>query len=145
MGISTTNEDVFISAPPPAVFEALELLPRVSSWWRGARTSGTSERITADIPSFRAGRRVRFEARIDGIRPGEGLVWWLDRGELAGRGEFWLEPFKDGTIVHYYLDVDPGPAGRMRSMPARVRRHRWAVRRGLNDLKDSLEARAWQR
>lgn len=69
-------------------------------------------------------------------------MWSLDRGELAGRGEFWLEPFKNGTIVHYYLDVDP--RGRGRRLTSRVRRHRCALRRGLNALKDHLEAHAWQ-
>lgn len=146
MGKSNTNDDVFIDAPPADVFRAIEALPRDAAWWPGARTTGSGDRLTAGVQGFgRFGTPVRFEARVDGIRPGEGIVWWLESGELSGRGEFWLEPFRAGTIVHYYLDVDPGPGGRRRAFGARVRRHRWAIRGGLNALKDRLEGRAWLR
>ncbi|MBI4729313.1 MAG: hypothetical protein HY775_07385 [Acidobacteria bacterium] len=143
MGAGTTDE-LFIEAPSRAVYEAL--VDPGSGWWPGARATVREGRLTASAPGFhRFASRVRFEARVEGLRPGEGLTWRLERGELRGRAEWWLEGFKNGTIVHYYLDVDPGDRGRLRRWPSRLRRHRWAVRRGMNALKDRLEASAARR
>ena len=139
--INTTDE-FFIDAPPASVYDELVDPGRVGGWWPGAHVAGNGERMTLRVPAFRrVARQVRFEARVDGLRPGAGLTWWLEHGELAGRGEWWLEAFKAGTIVHYYLDVERGDQGRARRMSSAVRRHRWAVRRGLNALKDRLEGR----
>lgn len=139
---SNTNDDTFIEAPPDVVFDALTSLGRGASWWQDAAASATAGRLAVRAPGFhRLGGRVSFEARIEQVRPGEGLVWSLDRGELHGRAEWWLEPFKAGTIVHYLLDVHPGDAGRRRRLSSRVRRHRLALRRGVNALKDRSEGR----
>ena len=143
MGRSNTIDELYIDASPAKVFDAIVGLGVDRTWWPGANASREGERLSVDAPAFGGlSPRVRFEANIGRVRPGEGLVWHLERGELRGRGEFWLEPFKDGTIVHYFLDVDPGDAGRARRMSSRVRRHRWVLRRGVNALKDRLEARA---
>jgi uncharacterized protein YndB with AHSA1/START domain len=142
VGRSNTIDELYIEASPARVFDALARLGIDRSWWPGARASRDGDRLAVDAPSLHPlSRRVRFEARVDGVRPGEGIVWRIERGEVHGRGEFWLEPFKDGTIVHYYLDVDAGETGRARRMTSRVRRHRWAVRRGVNALKERLEVR----
>jgi hypothetical protein len=139
--INTTDE-FFIDAPPARVQEELVDAGRIGAWWPGARATGNGEHLTIKAPSFRRlAAPVSFVARLDGLRPGEGFTWWLERGELKGRGEWWLESFKDGTIVHYYLDVERGDHGRRRSMSTAVRRHRWAVRMGINALKDQLEGR----
>lgn len=141
MAVNTTDE-FFIDAPPARVLDELANAGRIRAWWPGARVSDEGQRLRVRAPAFRSlSAAVVFEARLDGFRPGEGLTWWLERGELRGRGEWWLEAFKDGTIVHYYLDVEPGDRGRARRMSSRVRRHRWAVRRGINALKDQLEGR----
>lgn len=136
MKVNTTDE-LFIDAPPADVYRALITMGKDVSWWPGARSSSSGKEITLSAPLGRLAR-VRFTATVDGVRPDEGLTWWLTKGELRGRAEWWLEAFKDGTIVHYFLDVEPGE-GRRR-MTARVRRHRWAVRRGVNALKDGLES-----
>lgn len=70
-------------------------------------------------------------------------VRWRVSGSLAGTGEVWLEPYRDGTVVHLYLRLDPAPghdAGRGRRAADRLRRG-FAVdfKRRLNALKDELE------
>lgn len=139
--INTTDE-FFIDAPPARVQEELLDAARIRAWWPGSRATGNGERLAIKAPSFRRlASPVTFEARLEGVRPGEGFTWWLERGELKGRGEWWLEGFKDGTIVHYYLDVERGDRGGRRRLSTAVRRHRWAVRKGVNALKDLLEGR----
>lgn len=77
----------------------------------------------------------------------EGVRWRVTgrTGGVTGTSEVWLEPFKDGTIVHFYLRVDPtdgvpAAAGRRRRLADRMR-HTYAVdfKRRLNALKDELE------
>lgn len=137
---ANTTDEFYIDAPPRAVFEAL--LDPSFGWWPGARVRQQEGRLGVRARGFhRFARSVSFEARVEGLRAGEGITWWLDRGELRGRGEWWLEPFKAGTIVHHYLDVEPGDRGRLRRWSSRVRRYRWALRRGMNALKDRLEGR----
>jgi len=139
---TNTTDEFFIDAPPLRVYDALIDAGRMGEWWPGVRVSQRNGRIAVRAPGFRRiASPVSFEARPDGQRPGEGVTWWLDRGELRGRGEWWLEAFKAGTIVHYYLDVERGDRGGRRRMSSAVRRHRWAVRRGVNGLKDRLEGR----
>jgi hypothetical protein len=139
---TNTTDEFFIDAPPIRVYEALTDPDRIAEWWPGVRVSRANGRMAVRAPGFRrAAATVSFETRLDGLRPGEGVTWWLDRGELHGRGEWWLEAFKAGTIVHYYLDVERGDRGHRRRMSSAIRRHRWAVRRGVNALKDRLEGR----
>ena len=137
-----TTDEFFIDAAPTRVYESLMEPTRIAEWWPRVRAAAHDGRLAVRAPNFRRrASRVSFEARLDGARPGEGVTWWLERGELRGRGEWWLEAFKAGTIVHYYLDVERGDRGKLRRMSSAVRRHRWAVRRGINALKDRLEGR----
>jgi hypothetical protein len=142
VGRTNTTDEFFIDAPPARVLDELASAGRIRAWWPGGRADGENDRlrVRAPVPGPFA-PPVTFEARLDGLRPGEGLTWWLEHGELRGRGEWWLEPFKDGTIVHYYLDVERGDRRGARRLSKAVRRHRWAVRRGINALKDLLEGR----
>lgn len=69
----------------------------------------------------------------------EGMRWYVD-GALVGTAELWLEPFRDGTLVHAYLRADP--AERVRSKPARLAHHyTTGLKRALFALKDDLEGR----
>lgn len=138
---TNTTDELYVEAPPHAVLGALLGLGRDAAWWPGARARATDGHLAVSAPAGRA-RRIRFEAGVGNVRPGEGLTWTLERGELRGRAEWWLEGFKSGTVVHYYLDVEPGDRGRARRMSSKVRRHRVALRRGVNALKDRLEGRA---
>lgn len=138
---ANTTDELWIDAPPRAVYEAL--LRPDAGWWPGARVRAGHGRIAVRARGFhRLSAPVSFEARVEGLRPDQGITWWFERGEIRGRGEWWLERFKAGTIVHFFLDVDPGDRGRLRRWSSRVRRCRWAIRRGVNALKDRLEGRA---
>jgi len=81
----------------------------------------------------------------------QGLRWTVT-GRLVGSSEIWLEPFRDGVVLHYYLraeltrrgsdtDVLGGRPGsvRRRSLAA-GRRHAAELKRAVNALKDELEA-----
>jgi len=137
---ANTTDEFFIDAPRETVQRCLLALGADGGdWWPGARAQSTGGRVRMAAPIGRARPRVRFGALIANIRPPEGFTWMLEDGELRGRAEWWLEEFKDGTIVHYYLDVERNR--RARRLSTSVRRHRWAIRRGLNALKDLLEKR----
>jgi len=77
----------------------------------------------------------------------KGVRWRVTGGSagLRGSSEVWLEPFRDGTIVHFYLRVDPTegvPADRWRRrrLADRLREeHAVAFKRRLHALKDELE------
>lgn len=139
---ANTTDEFFIDAPIDTVQACLLSLGGPGAdWWPRARATSEGGRLVVAAPSGRAlAPKVRFAATIANIRPPEGFTWILDGGELRGRAEWWLERFKDGTIVHYFLDVERGVRGRRLS--SLVRRHRWAIRRGMNALKDRLEKRA---
>jgi hypothetical protein len=67
---------------------------------------------------------------------------WRVRGALLGTSEIWLEPWRDGVLVHYYLraELPAPPRGVVRSAVDRERRHRaqqW--KRAVHQLKDALE------
>jgi hypothetical protein len=139
---ANATDELFIETSPEAVQRALLGLSEDSSWWPGARSGGGYGWVTLDVPVGRARGRVKLKASIPNSREWEGFTWTLEEGELVGRAEWWLEAFKDGTIVHYYLDAERGLRARRRRLSTVVRRHRWAIRRGLNALKDLLEARS---
>lgn len=69
----------------------------------------------------------------------EGMRWYVD-GELVGTAELWLEPFRDGTLVHTYLRADP--AGRVRKKTKLDQRYATGLKRALFGLKDDLEGAA---
>ncbi len=68
-------------------------------------------------------------------------------GALVGTAEFWLEPWGDGVVVHYFLRADvtrPGSAVEVRALSAKaaareVRRRGQQNKRGIWALKDALE------
>jgi hypothetical protein len=94
--------------------------------------------------------------------PGLDLTVFMDRGDegvrltvtgaLVGSNEFWVEPWGDGAIVHYYLRADPTRRGSdtepLVASPRRLARravrmrtaHCVRLKAGLNELKDRLEA-----
>lgn len=67
---------------------------------------------------------------------------WRVSGDLVGTAEIWLEPFRDGVLVHWYLRVDP-PVGRRPPSSRGLRRLRrgWVVawKRNVAALKAELE------
>jgi hypothetical protein len=73
-------------------------------------------------------------------------VRWRVGGAWTGHMEVWLESVLDGTVLHYFLRIEPthptgptGPAGRRAATREGVRRHR-AAKAIAFALKDRLEA-----
>ncbi|MDQ6650549.1 MAG: polyketide cyclase / dehydrase and lipid transport [Actinomycetota bacterium] len=83
---------------------------------------------------------------------GEQGLRWTVTGTLVGSSEIWLEPCRDGVLLHYYLraeltgrgsdtEVMTGRQARVRRRAlAAGRRHSAELKRALNALKDELEA-----
>ena len=132
------TDEIFIRAPQRAIARAILDLSDDAAWWPGARVTGGYGWLELDIAVPRALRRVRFKVSVGPVREWEGFGWTLESGGLAGRAEWWFEAFKDGTIVHYFLDVEPTARG-LRGASSRLRAHRLAMRSGINALKDLLE------
>jgi hypothetical protein len=61
--------------------------------------------------------------------------------QLAGTVEIWLEPHRDGVLLHHFLRLDP-VGGRLsdRRAAACTRRLAWHAKRVFWQLKDELEA-----
>lgn len=70
---------------------------------------------------------------------GDQGIHWTVAGALAGSAEIWLEPWRDGVIVHWFLRADLVPPRSAR----RVARLRDAYvrdyKRRVHALKDELE------
>ena len=126
---ANATDELFIHASPEAVQRRLLGLSEDASWWPGARAGGGYGWVTLDVPVGLHRGRMKMKASIPNSREWEGFTWTLEEGELIGRAECWLE------------DVERGPGARGRRLSTSVKRHRWAIRRGLNALKDVLEAR----
>ncbi len=131
-----TGDDVFIEAPAHEVANTLLHAHEDPSWWPGLRARGGYGWLELDAPTGRCNERVRFKARIEGARD-EGFRWVFESGALVGHGEFWLEPYRRGTVAHYLTAIRDQPA-----LSRDVRAHRWAIRIGLNGLKDRFETPA---
>jgi len=119
-------DETFVVAPPAAVAAAV----KDPAFWR---------RVFPGLEPH------LFEDRGD-----EGVRLTVT-GELVGSNEFWVEPWGDGAIVHYYLRADPTRRGsatepatggrRLLRRAIRLREaHRVRLKAGLNDVKDRLEA-----
>ena len=120
-------DETFVVASPDRVASALGDPTLWSRWW---------PELTLTVFEDRASRGIR----------------WTVTGALVGSKEFWLEPVRDGVLVHYYLRADlttagsstdvltgrPGPLSRR--CAREVERRRLDLKRRLNVLKDDLEA-----
>lgn len=102
-------------------------------------------------PAFLAGVFPGLELHVFEDRGDEGIRFTVT-GALVGSNEFWVEPWGDGAIVHYYLRADPtrrgsdtvavsGDPRRLLRRAIRVRAaHCVRLKAGLNEVKDRLEA-----
>ncbi|WP_426560844.1 polyketide cyclase / dehydrase and lipid transport [Angustibacter sp. McL0619] len=111
-------DDTFVCTAPQAVAAQVADPASWTRWWPDLQLATTRDR---------------------GVKGRQ----WRVRGALDGTSEIWLEPWRDGVLVHYYLRADlPAPlAGRATSAADRERRHRaqqW--KRAVHRLKDALEA-----
>jgi hypothetical protein len=62
-------------------------------------------------------------------------VRWAVTGQVVGEMEVWLEPFRDGVVVHHYVRGHRGPHA-PRDVAAR---HTLRWKRAVHGLKDRLE------
>ncbi len=108
-------DETFVVAHPEVVAAVVHDRDRWRAWWPDLDLTVFMDRATS------------------GLR-------WTATGALVGSLELWLEPVRDGVVVHLYLRADPPqPVDRRRA--DRLRRRRaldWKV--SVNALKDELEA-----
>jgi hypothetical protein len=62
-------------------------------------------------------------------------VRWAVTGQVEGEMEVWLEPFRDGVVVHHYVRGHRGP----RAPRDVATRHTLRWKRAVHGLKDRLE------
>ena len=74
-------------------------------------------------------------ARDRGLK---GIMWTIT-GELTGSAEIWLEPWRDGVIVHWFLRADPIEPRRRRRLSRMHESYVRAYKRRIHALKDLLE------
>jgi hypothetical protein len=67
-------------------------------------------------------------------------VRWSVTGAATGTAEWWLEPVRDGVVVHWYLRVDPAQPVRGRAVERLKERYVAAYRERLWRFKDEAEA-----
>jgi hypothetical protein len=99
-------DDTFIAVSPSVVARAVHNPARWRRWWPGLTLAVTLDR---------------------GL---EGVHWQVSGG-LQGTAEIWLEPYGDGTVVHFYLRAALSDRGRSE------RAREW--KRSVHALKDELE------
>jgi hypothetical protein len=101
----------------------------------------------AEVAAWFADRRVwrewwpDLELSVVHDRGVKGIRWSV-AGPLNGSAEIWLEPWHDGTIVHWFLRADPTGRNAARSAARAGRTQRTYVidyKRRLHRLKDRLE------
>lgn len=121
-------DETYVVAAPAAVAAVVADERRWNRWWPGLQLTIFMDR-------------------------GEQGIRWSVTGDLVGSSEIWLEPFKDGVVLHYYLRAEPtapgsttqarplpdSPRGRRAADRIRVR-HALAWKRTVWSLKDELEA-----
>ena len=66
-------------------------------------------------------------------------VQWTVAGALVGSAEIWLEPWRDGVIVHWFLRADPARSLAARRVPRLRESYVRGYKRRIHALKDELE------
>ena len=112
-------DETFIAAQPQALAEVVADPQRWRRWWPERQLE------------------VFMDRGIKGQR-------WSIAGDLVGSSEIWIEAYRDGAILHYYLRADPPDAEGDELSHRRVDRIRRAEaqqwKRDVWRLKAELEA-----
>ncbi len=124
----------WIPGPPPDVYRIVESIHTYPSWWRGIKVDdGDTERhVLLTLPGL-----GRVKASAAGQRAGVGVIVQL-AGDVDGVLEWFLEPFKEGTVANVFLRL----AARPRRWKRREQAYRSAVRASLVALRTVFEDRA---
>lgn len=113
-----TMDQGFVPEPPGRVYARLADVDAYPEWWTGVRTRDG----TIAIPGL-----PHSEVTVERDRPRVGLVLRLRGGGVDASLEWYLERFKEGTVVNAILELDEtGERRRMR------------VRRGLREAMVAL-------
>jgi ribosome-associated toxin RatA of RatAB toxin-antitoxin module len=67
-------------------------------------------------------------------------VRWAVTGAAIGTAEWWLEPVRDGVVVHWYLRVDPAKRSSTRSLNKLKERYVARYRNRIWRFKDEVES-----
>ena len=124
----------WVPGRPEDVYRVVESIHTYPSWWRGIQVDDDERgrHVTLRFPAL-----GRVKASAAGQRPGVGVVIQLT-GDVEGVLEWFLEPFKEGTVTNVLLRL----ATRPRRWKRRERAYRSAVRDGLVALRTMFEDRA---
>jgi uncharacterized protein YndB with AHSA1/START domain len=117
----------FVAVAPGKVFEVLASPGAYPRWWPGARAGDGDELRLPGVG--------RVGLRGQDARPGVELVLRLEGRRHGGRLQWYLEPFKEGTVVYGIVDLET----ERRWTARRARRVRAGVRGALVALKETLE------
>ena len=93
-----TADQGFVGTSPARVFEVLAEPAGYPRWWPGARERPPGRLL---LPGFGV---VAVEAT--GVRPGVGLYVRLEGRGFRGHLEWFLEPYKEGTVVNAIVNVE---------------------------------------
>ena len=117
----------FVAAAPQRVFEVLADPAAYPRWWPGARAGSGSQ---LELPGI-----GRVDVRPDGVEPGVELTLRLEGPRLGGRLQWYLERFKEGTVVYGIVDLETDRRFRSRGRIA----VRAGIHRALMALRETLE------
>jgi len=108
-------DDTFVAAAPHLVAAAVHDPRRWARWWPDLEVTSTRDR---------------------GLKGHQ----WLVGGDLQGTAEIWLEPWRDGTVLHLFLRLDFASERGDRQARREHDRRVLAWKRDARALKDELEA-----
>ena len=117
----------FVRVAPDRVFELVSTPDRYPAWWPGVRAE--------DEGRLRFPEMGMVEASTDRVKPGIELLVRVRSDAVQGRLQWYLERFRNGTIVYGITDIET----KRPWSPRRVLRHRASIHRALRALKDELE------
>ncbi len=133
----TVHDRGWVPASPDQVHRVLASVATYPSWWRAIRMQ---EDISERHLALSVSALGDVSVSVEGDRPGVGLILQVS-GDVHGVLEWFLEPFKEGTVVNVFLRL----AERPRRWRRRERAYRAAVRDGLVSLRTVFEDRATAR
>lgn len=151
------TDALLVRAPVGAVYRTLTDLDGWSRWLPGCRSARLAAEDGADrhllvlpvslrSPGLRSpGRRgQRMTVGVRGWRHDAGVRWDVER-PVRLAVEWWLEPRREGTVLHHVVhggplqDATAPGASTGRAGASRVRRYRRAVGLAMQTMKDHLE------
>jgi hypothetical protein len=145
-------DQTWIDAPVRTVSAVVADCANWRLWWPGLDLTVTRDRKDKGIQWAARSRPVapRLAGRVGQLfggrvtqRLAQPAVGRFGRPvvELAGTVEIWLEPYRDGVILHHFVRLDPtGDRLSDRAAAAHRRRLAWHAKQVFWQLKDELEA-----